>query len=247
MTAGALHLVGLLHVQVSPTGTVEDFGTMLTRKGSLLAKVNVLDVSLKTDELGEAATALRTHIVLSFLVHRGDMNFEAVPSTQNFITVRAVLLLTTLSMPIDARGVPFMALQIPLGLTRAANITQFTTFFLFLLFLIMKNADVTGERIMLANGLGAQRALLHLVSRVGVRYNHVPREITEKCTIAEITVASLHSLVHQADMSTQDVFPFVLLFALTASVPFGGHALFGGFFVDLAYVSSDALFAEECF
>ena len=84
----ALHgLVTLFYVQVSATRTSENFITMLTSESSFNAKMDVFDVSLQTDELGEAAPTLVAHKVLSFLVNSLNMQLEAMRADNRFSTV----------------------------------------------------------------------------------------------------------------------------------------------------------------
>ena len=60
---------------------------MLTSESSFYAKMDVFDVSLQTDELGEAAPTLVAHKVLSFLVNSLNMQLEAMRADNRFSTV----------------------------------------------------------------------------------------------------------------------------------------------------------------
>ena len=73
---------------MSTSWTSENFITMLTSESSFNAKMNVFDVSLETDKLGEATTTLVAHKVLSFLVNSLNMQLEAMTADNGFSTVR---------------------------------------------------------------------------------------------------------------------------------------------------------------
>ena len=60
---------------------------MLTSESSFNAKMNVFDVSLETDKLGEATTTLVAHKVLSFLVNSLNMQLEAMCTDNGFGTL----------------------------------------------------------------------------------------------------------------------------------------------------------------
>ena len=89
LTCWALHgLVILLYMQMPGPRTSEISLAMFAGKSSFDTGMDMFDVSLQTDELGETSTTLVTHKVFSLLVNGLDMQFEAMRAHNGFGTVR---------------------------------------------------------------------------------------------------------------------------------------------------------------